>query len=333
MWRAMSSKRLQAKTVLNKKSDSPDVHRLDCIVNKPDTQLASDLASLAVVFRCPCRMLVYPPQGVLGPRRTTDWELIWALDGTFQWNLDGIPRTVAPGTILLRPPGHTETFTWDRVKQTRIAYFHFDLMVGGVPFVPPENWPKLIELPDHDIVRPLLRRLSHLHKPGSDIDNPLAIDTARLLVLTLVSGDTRATHEGSGRMPVPVEKALRYVHRLLSAEQTQEVTLAELAREAGVSTRHLVRLFDTALGQSPTRAVRILRLQTAATLIASTELRVREVAQKTGFASEFHFSRTFSTLYGVSPRQFRQRYKRSGQWPDSVIKLDFQLDGVAEVGR
>lgn len=308
-----------------------DAPKLDPALNTESSAPQLDLSQLSVLFRCPCRMLVYPPQGVLGPRRTTDWELIWALDGTFQWELDGVSRRVAPGTVLLRSPGRTETFTWDKFKQTRIAYFHFDVMSDGVPFVPPDSWPTLVELPEQDLVRPLFRRIAHLHKPDGELDSSLAVETAKLLLLTLVSGDPKVAHEGAGRMPVAVEKALRYVHRLLVDEQTHDVTLAELAREAGVSPRHLVRLFDAALGQSPARAVRILRLQTAATMIASTELRVREVAQKTGFASEFHFSRSFSTLYGVSPRLFRQHYKSSGQWPDSVIKIDLRLDGVSEI--
>lgn len=69
--------------------------------------------------------------------------------------------------------------------------------------------------------------------------------------------------------------------------------------------RHLFRAFRAELGASPAEAQRLLRLDRAAVLLARSNLQVQEIAEATGFASPFHFSRAFRKIYGRSPRAFR----------------------------
>ena len=91
-------------------------------------------------------------------------------------------------------------------------------------------------------------------------------------------------------------------------EETIEMPLdrAAMARIAGVSARHLDRLFATHLGTTFLDQYHRIRLQHAHRLLKQSPLSVSEIAVATGFSSLSHFSRLFRAVYGVAPREARR---------------------------
>ncbi len=78
----------------------------------------------------------------------------------------------------------------------------------------------------------------------------------------------------------------------------------EIAREVGISTRHLNRYFDRFLGQSINRMLRNLRMKEAHRLLKSdVELSVKEVAYRTGFTSTSYFTRCFQEDFNQLPSE------------------------------
>jgi AraC family transcriptional regulator len=112
-----------------------------------------------------------------------------------------------------------------------------------------------------------------------------------------------------------VERVIAHVQRAWSGGRATAIGLDELARAAHVSRGHLVRLFQRELGVTPARALRMLRLDRAAQLVAQTNFRLKEIAEMTGFATAFHFSRAFRELYQRSPRAFRAYMMAGGDMP------------------
>ncbi|MBY2988449.1 GlxA family transcriptional regulator [Rhizobium leguminosarum] len=91
-------------------------------------------------------------------------------------------------------------------------------------------------------------------------------------------------------------------------EETIEMPLerAAMARIAGVTTRHLDRLFSAHLGTTFLDQYRRIRLQHAHRLLKQSPLSVSEIAVATGFSSLSHFSRMFRAVYGIAPRAARR---------------------------
>lgn len=85
----------------------------------------------------------------------------------------------------------------------------------------------------------------------------------------------------------------------------QHVSLDDLAAAAGLSRFHFVRAFRAASGTSPARWLRHQRLQAARTLILTTDLPLREIAPRAGFADEFQMSRVFRRETGAPPSRLR----------------------------
>lgn len=78
---------------------------------------------------------------------------------------------------------------------------------------------------------------------------------------------------------------------------------ATLAARAGVSERHLTRLFLKHLGQAPGRFVRQARIEAAAHLLSSTTL--PSVAARCGFGTVETLRQAFVTRYGIPPSRYR----------------------------
>jgi transcriptional regulator GlxA family with amidase domain len=79
-----------------------------------------------------------------------------------------------------------------------------------------------------------------------------------------------------------------------------------MAALAGVSPRHLDRLFSSLMQSSFLVEYRKLRLNHARRLLLQSPLSISEIAFATGFSSAGHFSRSYREAFGEAPRQGRQ---------------------------
>lgn len=96
--------------------------------------------------------------------------------------------------------------------------------------------------------------------------------------------------------------------KLLAVVKTMEDNLEEplpqtaIARETGLSTRQLERLFRKYLNTTPTRYYLNLRLARARHLLRQTSMSILSVALACGFVSASHFSKCYRECYGRTPR-------------------------------
>jgi transcriptional regulator GlxA family with amidase domain len=92
-----------------------------------------------------------------------------------------------------------------------------------------------------------------------------------------------------------------------------DLTTATLAKLAGVSERHLSRLFLTYTRQSPAQYVRRVRTEAAAQLLTSGTLTLAAIARRCGFGTTESLRQAFLAHYSVPPSRFRaERQSTSG---------------------
>jgi AraC family transcriptional regulator, glycine betaine-responsive activator len=104
-------------------------------------------------------------------------------------------------------------------------------------------------------------------------------------------------------------KALVEVSALMEANIDEPLTLDDLARLAGLSQRHLQRMFRHTLNMTPMHYYLNLRLRRARALLLQTEMSIMSVTVACGFQSSCHFSKSYRTLFGYSPSMERNQHK------------------------
>lgn len=94
---------------------------------------------------------------------------------------------------------------------------------------------------------------------------------------------------------------------ILHDNTTDNFSLASLSEELGVHPVHLSRTipryFSTTLGNY----LRQQKLKKALPLLLNPELSLSEIAYAAGFADQSHFSRTFKSYFGKTPKKFRSQ--------------------------
>lgn len=118
------------------------------------------------------------------------------------------------------------------------------------------------------------------------------------------------TDQDRQRLSIPTRIGVRHprlaaVIARMEANLEDPISPAQLATDAGMSTRQLERLFRRYLNRSPKRYYMETRLARARNLLMQTEMSIIEVALASGFSSPSHFSKCYRARYGSTP--YRQR--------------------------
>ncbi len=126
---------------------------------------------------------------------------------------------------------------------------------------------------------------------------------------TLIYSSIR-TDQDTQRLSIPTRIGVRHpklskVIQIMEANIEEPISPAILAKDVGMSTRQLERLFRRYLSRSPKRYYMELRLQKARNLLMQTDMSVINVALACGFASPSHFSKCYRSHYNTTP--YRER--------------------------
>lgn len=128
----------------------------------------------------------------------------------------------------------------------------------------------------------------------------LARTVARELVTHLHRPADQAQISTFLAAPPPEDGLVRDLAGHIAGHLAEDLTPAALAARAGVSPRHLTRLFRTHLGTTPARAVRTARTEAAAHLVRSSKLSLAAIARRCGFGSAETLRQAFLDHYGVT---------------------------------
>lgn len=86
-----------------------------------------------------------------------------------------------------------------------------------------------------------------------------------------------------------------------------ELNVEDLGREMGMSRVQLYRKLKSLTNYSPNELLRQMRLKKAASLLASSDMTVAEVAYEVGFSSPSYFTKCYKEQFGESPTEFLKR--------------------------
>ncbi|RXZ78384.1 AraC family transcriptional regulator [Paenibacillaceae bacterium] len=268
------------------------------------------------------------------------YTAIWlVLDGTAYIELNRNNYTVRAGDIVCISP--QTLLTWKSLSESQgFHYLSFacEAKVGMFDFIRLYQFPFVAlstgkEQFDHLVT--LWRQLTEHYEAFLDMFEPgdlktheleperdypaLMLDTDQtMLHLLLRSGSMnwmlelfRALRPSLPDHPVAYDTRVFEICQYVEERLSNPPSLEELAGRVSLSKEQLRTLFQAALGLSPMRYVRQVRLQRAKDLLTLTTDPIKEIAAQIGFEDQHHFSRAFQQSEQMSPLEYRRRQKRS----------------------
>jgi len=263
-----------------------------------------------------------PFQAALPPRIIYDFEFVLMMKGSGHLLLGDERIEYGPHHLLLLPPFVVHSLNpHDREEGENMAWgehmaVHFDWAPDVPSRATSDRGPYAVRLSD-GILFPRVLKLFAGHPVERYFDT---------LVKTWTSGEALGRFQANVALLQIVDWLLRFAtsstsHQnttLLSSRQRMDRTISyvrdhinrpmnaeELAGVAGLSNRRLTDLFRSMTGYPPLEYVRRLRVEHAKSLLADVDISIKEIAMKTGFEDQFHFSRVFHRIVGLSPTQYR----------------------------
>ena len=98
------------------------------------------------------------------------------------------------------------------------------------------------------------------------------------------------------------------LHAWIEAHLADDLSLAALARQAGMSERSFSRHYAETIGLTPARSIERLRVEAARRLLTDSQLPIKRISQRCGFGSEETMRRSFLRVLSVTPQDYRLRF-------------------------
>jgi transcriptional regulator GlxA family with amidase domain len=149
-----------------------------------------------------------------------------------------------------------------------------------------------------------------LHIVRTDHGSAVANALARILVVP--------PHRAGGQaqfIPAPstadAGQALAGLLDWAAARLHEPLTVPDLARRAGMSTRNLNRHFTAATGVTPLRWLHAQRIRRAQELLETTDRSVEQIAAQTGMGTATTLRRHFNRAVEVPPETYRRTFREN----------------------
>ncbi|MBV8398928.1 MAG: GlxA family transcriptional regulator [Acetobacteraceae bacterium] len=140
-----------------------------------------------------------------------------------------------------------------------------------------------------------------------DLGRTVALAVARYLVVFLKRPGEQAQFSEVLALQSAEDK-FGALHDWIRKHLADDLSLAVLARQAGMSERSFSRHYAEATEQTPARAIERLRVEEARRLLLETRLPVKRISQRCGFGSEETMRRSFLRLVATTPQEYRARF-------------------------
>ncbi|MBT9304865.1 MULTISPECIES: GlxA family transcriptional regulator [Pseudomonas] len=140
-----------------------------------------------------------------------------------------------------------------------------------------------------------------------DLGRAVALEVARHLVVFLKRPGgqsqfsvTLSLQQGGNRFSE--------LHAWIAEHLYLDLNIPTLAAACGMSERSFVRHYRAETGQTPARAVELIRVETARRQLADSAVAIKRIAVQCGFGSEETMRRSFVRALSISPQLYRERF-------------------------
>jgi AraC-like DNA-binding protein len=227
-------------------------------------------------------------------------------DGAMRFSYRGESVVAARGQVNLVIPGEPHDGHGAEASGWAYRMFYLTpeaLMTAARELMPRPNLPHFRAGVLDDPA--LAAMIDRTHRRLEAAETSLMEKETRLLRLLEAWIRRHANEPGSDPRTGSEHRAVHRAREIIEDRFAEDLPLSELAREAGLSPFHLVRVFENRLGITPHAYQTQTRIARARQRLAG-DGRVADIAMDCGFADQAHLTRLFKRQIGVTPAKYRK---------------------------
>jgi AraC-like DNA-binding protein len=217
------------------------------------------------------------------------WELVYYRSGHVRSQVGKQIYDVKPGTLLITPPGVPHSDTADNGYNN----IYLQLELDQIP-----DWPQHC-LDDETLtlgnILIAIVREWHGGKWRSD----------EMLATLIIQLDIYLQRAQASQQTSIASQTVVAVEHLMELRYAENITIADLAHEVGISVSALRGYFHQLRGIAPLAYLHQIRLQHALGMLRSSTLPLEEIAHLCGYDSASHLSMHVRRHTGKSPGRWR----------------------------
>ncbi|MFD1176680.1 helix-turn-helix domain-containing protein [Paenibacillus puldeungensis] len=268
-------------------------------------------------------------------------ELLFLAKGSALFHIGQEKVTVRSGEVVFIPPNLLHSAS--RLDQEEIVFYavlvHFNFLSSLendqiqqqyiLPiFMQNRRYPKLItrEMDEELHIYPLLEEIRDAYQQES-LGYELLVKAKLLEILyrlqkcaihadaDLDIGESRNSNS------LQAKKVLAYVQQ----NYGKRITLADMAQHVNLSPAYFCRFMKKQFDLSPMDFLNEYRIAEAISLMETTDKKMTEIAELTGFCNVNRFTETFKNFYGCTPAYYRKAIRNHAGDGQHAVRCDTDL--------
>ncbi|WP_291245399.1 AraC family transcriptional regulator [Fournierella sp.] len=241
-----------------------------------------------------------------GPHRRNHYLFHYIIAGQGKLYVGDKVYPVGPGQGFLILPGQTTTYASDEKDPWEYTWIEFDglrvresLALAGLGAGRPIYSPATRA--GGEQLREIMLRIVQ----DGEAKPIRQIGRGFLFLDQLAESSAAKQHQSQRRLrDFYMKEALSFIEQ----NYQRDVSVEDIAAFCGLNRSYFGKLFRDTMGESPQAFLLHYRMAQAAQFLKETTQPVSAISTMVGYANPLHFSRAFKSVYGISPRAYRQTH-------------------------
>lgn len=237
------------------------------------------------------------------------YVFIYCIDGAGWFRIGNQEYTVSANQYFILPVGAPHAYASDKSSPWTIYWIHFKGTLAPV-YAKDANRPMDIKPEQHSRISTrinLFEEIFNTLKNGYSNENlHYAFSMFHFYLGTL---RYIQQYRNAGNNEIEDENVVKVAIHYMKENMEKHLSLQDIASQIGYSASHFSMLFKKQTGHSPLTYFNLLKVQQACLLLDTTDMKINQICYKIGIEDTYYFSRLFSKIMGMSPREYRKSKK------------------------
>jgi AraC family transcriptional regulator len=254
----------------------------------------------------------HQPEAVWDEHQNPEIQVLYfgqGSDCTIYWIQDGVwmSRNVRAPSLWVIGPNVPHKLEWRRPALRLVLYLQLTFVGEFVGLEIDGSFLFPIEMLDrcNPKITEFLREFEQLEYPRNTVELLTVESSAHLAARHLFQAWNCLTGPTDAWLTPTNSIILVKVDTFIESHIDQKITLADMAREVGMSKTNFIRLFKKQTGITPGQHLINYRIQKSKTLLIEKDWNIGNIALEVGFSSQGHFDFYFKRRTGKTPKEFR----------------------------